>query len=422
MIKTYITGLEQEYGLRLEPIVYLGETIVTEKELLRLWQEYRYLPLRKRLKKIRRRIFTMLKPYKKRRIKELEEQLLAQFKDPNFDWFKEAVILMRAELEPLHEILEQWVTFDVYDLYYQLFREPEIYRTVETALLPENWEEMARQTISVWNQGRILYEDIAPLILFKRALTGMPRMEGRIQHIFIDEAQDYSPFQFEMIRQFFPHCKLTVLGDVNQQLHADLGTADYRTIVDIFTLKSAAMIQLHKSYRSTQEIARFSQQILGLPQDQEMVNRSGEKPQLRMVTRDTVHEELIKGVQELQAKGAQSIAVICKTAAEAAELYRLLQKDVQFHLLTKEDYEFTRETVIIPSYLAKGLEFDAVIVYLNGENAYQPHERNLLYMVCTRALHDLHLYQVGSLSPTIAHIGGEYYTIINPESRADGDR
>lgn len=411
-IRRYITLLEEEYGQRFEPIVYQGETVVSSAELARLWQEYRYLPLRKRLKKIRRRIFTLLKPAKKKRIKELEEQLLAQFKDPNFDWFKEAVLMMRAELEPLNQKLDQWVTIDGVALYYNLFKDPEVIRKVAGELaLPEHWDAFAQQTLRAWEAGRILYEDIAPLMLFKRAITGEGRMEDKIKHIFIDEAQDYSPFQYEVIHQFFPGCKLTVLGDVNQLVHPYLGTSDYKTIAAIFALQTTEMLRLEKSYRSTQEIARFAQQILQIPQESEMVNRTGDKPQVITLPKESVRSMLVQGVQDLRAKGAQSIGIVAKTATEAAELHQLLQQDLTLHLVTKEDYEFKREAVVIPSYLAKGLEFDAILVYLGSTDAYKPHEANLLYMVCTRALHHLYLYQVGALSPWISEIDSEYYQV-----------
>ena len=48
--------------------------------------------------------------------------------------------------------------------------------------------------------------------------------------------------------------------------------------------------------------------------------------------------------------------------------------------------------IIIPAYLSKGLEFDAVIVYNNRENSYRKNERNLLYVACTRAQHELYVY------------------------------
>lgn len=411
MIRNYIARLEQEHGQRFEPVVYQDEEIVSAAQLRYFWNEYQYLPLRKRLKKIRRRIYTMLKPIKKKRIHELKQQLDLQFKKAHIDWFKEAVEMVQAELEPLYQKLDEWMKLDPFELYAELFRSPEAANGVAEGDLPERWNAIAQQTQKAWEEGWIPYEDVAPLVIFHRAMTGEGRLEEAIKHIFIDEAQDYSPFQYELIHRTFPQCKLTLLGDVNQLVHPYLGTADYQTIAEIFGLQKTEMIRLEKSYRSTHEIAAFAQQILQMPEDHEMINRRGEKPQLTLLTERDVQPVLLHGIAEMRAKGAKSIGIVARTAAEAAMLHHLLQDHLSIHLVTKEDGEFTRDAVVIPSYLAKGLEFDAVLVYLGSADAYPDHEMNLLYMVCTRALHYLHLYQVGSSSPWIERMNPEVYAV-----------
>ena len=55
---------------------------------------------------------------------------------------------------------------------------------------------------------------------------------------------------------------------------------------------------------------------------------------------------------------------------------------------------------VLPAYLAKGLEFDAVILAnAGGEHYRDESERLLLYTACTRALHVLRVYCVGEPSP-----------------------
>jgi DNA helicase-2/ATP-dependent DNA helicase PcrA len=50
--------------------------------------------------------------------------------------------------------------------------------------------------------------------------------------------------------------------------------------------------------------------------------------------------------------------------------------------------------IILPSYIAKGLEFDVVLAFNFKVNYNNDIERRLLYIVCTRALHRLVLYSV----------------------------
>ena len=111
-----------------------------------------------------------------------------------------------------------------------------------------------------------------------------------------------------------------------------------------------------------------------------------------------------------------SIAVICKTAAESLSAYERLKERVNLHLVTKDDMEFNKGIIVIPSYLAKGLEFDAVIIYNAGENAYNHEdERKLFYTACTRALHRLQIYYTGKLSPFLSIIDPGLYEHIRKE-------
>ena len=57
------------------------------------------------------------------------------------------------------------------------------------------------------------------------------------------------------------------------------------------------------------------------------------------------------------------------------------------------------EVLIIPVHMAKGLEFDAVLVYGTDQKNYQnADDKRLMYIACTRALHKLSLYYTGDIS------------------------
>ncbi len=79
-------------------------------------------------------------------------------------------------------------------------------------------------------------------------------------------------------------------------------------------------------------------------------------------------------------------------------------------LVTSEDDQFPRGIVIMPSYLAKGLEFDAVLVINVDESNYnRTEERHILYTICTRALHRLNLFYQGKISPFISQLDKALY-------------
>ena len=86
------------------------------------------------------------------------------------------------------------------------------------------------------------------------------------------------------------------------------------------------------------------------------------------------------------------MAVITKDHKEAETLYELIHDEVPISLVDANSVKFQKDLIIIPAYVAKGLEFDSVILYNNRDNSYKKNERNLLYVACTRAQHELYIY------------------------------
>ena len=95
-----------------------------------------------------------------------------------------------------------------------------------------------------------------------------------------------------------------------------------------------------------------------------------------------------------------SLGIVVKTGADAKKLYDLLSKEHNVHLLTQDSTTFTNGVSITPIRMAKGLEFDEVIVPdVDNRNYASDYDRNLLYIACTRAMHKLTLFYTGSASP-----------------------
>ena len=187
-------------------------------------------------------------------------------------------------------------------------------------------------------------------------------------------------------------------------------------------LRQAAtqFVRLEKSYRSTREITEFTHAMLRGGQPVEAIERPGERPRIiKCRGRDSLAEAIAADIRQLQSEGFGSIAVICRTARESWSAFETLRplltpvpsangaprRTGGIRLVTKEQRKFIRGTLVIPSYLAKGLEFEAVIVYDAGAGSYShPDDRLLLYTACTRALHKLHIYHTGETSPLLSDI------------------
>ena len=91
------------------------------------------------------------------------------------------------------------------------------------------------------------------------------------------------------------------------------------------------------------------------------------------------------------AKVFVGIAIITKDDKEAEEVYNMLKDDFDIMLLGGYGH-IKRDLVVVPSYTAKGLEFDSVIIYNDIDNKYTKEDKYLYYVACTRAQHNLIIY------------------------------
>ncbi|WP_458413713.1 RNA polymerase recycling motor HelD [Schinkia sp. CFF1] len=278
--------------------------------------------------------------------------------------------------------------------------------------LPENWPAICSQTITNTMNKRLLFEDATALLYLQDQIEGR-KPNTFIRHLFIDEAQDYTPFQFGFLKQLFPMCQMTILGDYNQAIFSE--TMDSPSIFssNIKDTEKMETIILTKSYRSTQQIVEFTKKLLKGGDVIEPINRMGKKPQYKEVNNlDSLYSQISGRIEQLKENGLETIAVICKTEHESIEAYDQLSKKMKVKRIDKETYSFEKGVVIIPVYLAKGIEFDAVIIPNCSKEVYrEENEQKLLYTACTRAMHELYLFSVGEKSRLLQDVPQELYEI-----------
>ncbi|MGL5316529.1 MAG: 3'-5' exonuclease, partial [Peptostreptococcaceae bacterium] len=192
----------------------------------------------------------------------------------------------------------------------------------------------------------------------------------------------------------------------NQSINPFMNVGDYNNIYNI-SKNDTCIINLTKTYRSTMEITKFARNILNSNISDEYVERHGQEPKVIGFSNESqMSEKLIEDIKNYEQKDYKSIGIIAKTARQTRELYNILKHNgINIKSIEKEDDEYTNGIIVIPSYLAKGLEFDVVFIYeASNKNYNSEDERLLLYTSCTRALHVLNIYYVDKVTSLLENL------------------
>lgn len=242
-------------------------------------------------------------------------------------------------------------------------------------------------------QGNVLeYADVFPLIYCKIRLEGMQPYH-HVKHLVVDEMQDYTPIQYAVLSRLYP-CKKTILGDATQAVNPYSSTA--AEIERVFP--QADVVKLNQSYRSTWEITHFALNIRANP-DLIAMERHGQEPVVKGFGRpEEEGEEIRQLVDRFRGSSYQMMAILCKTRGQAQKVHSLLEAP-DVYLLTEESTHFREGVIIATIPLAKGLEFDEVLVpFASADQYYSELDRSLLYVACTRAMHQLTVTYTGERS------------------------
>lgn len=424
-IDSYRKSLETS-GMQFNEITFRGKTIVTAQQMAyRFYNSDTALRFQNRLEKLKDWLLDEVKEVQKKEWNkqwvEDEMELLSNeayhnarkylaekagfereaIADYEMDPAALAHLLVKQKLKPLRKQIRAYDFIDMKGIYMQLFKDRLQIEQWGKGAIPQEWPNICQLTLERIDEGKLLYEDATPILLLHDLILGF-QTNREIKHIVVDEAQDYSPFQFEYLRRMFPSAKMTVLGDFNQAIFAHASEhTDFQTLKSLYGAEHSEVIYLARSYRSTKPIIEFTRKLV--PNSSHIIpfERDGEPPLLTHVSSsDELHTCITNKTAELQKLGYHSIAIICKSSAESKIAYKALSHIDHIRLLKTSSMEYEQGVVVIPSYLAKGIEFDAVIIYNASEEVYGNERlRRIFYTVCTRAMHYLQLYSVGEFTP-----------------------
>lgn len=251
--------------------------------------------------------------------------------------------------------------------------------------------------------------DLASLAyIYKRVFEKSPLLVD--YHIVIDEAQDYGMMAFRALEFCFANCTYTIMGDVSQNIRYDSGINNWDELRELLLTKDGdAFCTLRKSYRNTVEISKFATRILDHGDFEvypvEPIIRHGNEPYVLQVGRDETVNTIIEMCRTWQQEDHNTIAIVCRDQQEADNVSRTLgAAGLELLDSSMETAEFGNGIMVLPVYMTKGLEFDAVLIYEPTRTSYPVDDRHakLLYVAATRALHELCLVCSGDMTGLVA--------------------
>lgn len=298
--------------------------------------------------------------------------------------------VIKREFTPIREDVKAFGFVDMLATYRTLFK------NWSPKQAPKYWGLISEYTLGNLGKKLLTWEEATPYVYVKEKILG-GNADRSIRHLFIDEAQDYTAFQLAYLKQVFPYTRMTFLGDINQAIYAY--TQDGNPLKSEFE-DGYERIELTKSYRSTKQIVEFTKHFSPTKSAIEPFERNGVKPQLIDVNHQgNIPKQITLTVKELMDRGHETIAIICKTFSASKRLYEQLKHQLDLNHLNENSTTFEKGILILPIYLAKGIEFDAVVLpNVSDAQYFTELEQSLLYTACTRAMHELVMLTVGDYS------------------------
>ncbi len=421
-----IRNLERE-NIDVEDIKIEGFTLYSAKDIRRLYiKDLVKLPINKRKDEIQKYFKGKLKSRLEKFKEEIENEYFFKIKDiksktdlseeeqrkeiiKTYDERDELIKQLKPKaLKVLNSFFKEWKSINPLEGYVRLFNDEEIFVRATDNCIPKKLADYMRDEIN-WNLEKkvIDSDDLTAITYLDIVLNGLST-EGYI-HTVIDEAQDYSFLQMVILKEISKNNSMTIVGDIGQGIYSYKGINSWETLISKVFNDEANYITLTQSYRSTVEIIEFVNIVL----EKQQLNvkpampilRHGMIPKVIEVEDSTEIKVIDSLVEEIHGANKKTIAIVCKDFEQCRSLYKIISKKSAFKwdLVGEEQDNMNIVNLVIPSYMTKGLEFDAVIIYDCDSSNYKDNDldKKLLYVALTRALHMEYILYKGEITPLL---------------------
>ena len=383
-----VETLGNEY-FKMEDLFLMNELVLSKEDIMEMFNiHYKTMPLFRRSKKIKRIIYSKISDARDEKVRFIQKEY-------------EKTVSSLSEAEQGYKIND--LDFN------RRLKIREVIKAVLELKRSLTWLDSGN-CVDLYNKingyKRLTENDLGGILYFKIKLEGI-KISEEIKHVVIDEAQDYNQLQFLVIKELTKCSSLTIVGDSNQRLIPYEGKLPMHDLKNILPHCNVQEFNLNTSYRSTKEIMEYANKYLNAEPIIPLV-RNGEIVTENIIAdKDELKEFILKRVENFKSKTFENIAIICKDIKETEKIFELINEIANVKIIDKENAIYHSGVVVLPSYFAKGLEFDAVIMVLDQPNVIAGAKTNSLqseykqedklrYVMATRALHELHVIQKSS--------------------------
>ncbi|MBW1604816.1 RNA polymerase recycling motor HelD [Lactobacillus sp. Sy-1] len=420
-LANYVANIAAD-DIQFSSIGFRGKPFFTAEDIRSIYQQYpqsmhtsqRILKTKNQLiRTLKRRIHTSIHDnWVNKELESLSEERIRtmmkgkqlrdfQGQDDERDFL--ATKIVKKEYRIIYDAIYNNNFFDPYIQYEQFLKQLDVPDHISN----QEWEQSVKQFSDQLENHQLSLDNAAPQLYLRDLITGEGRNRA-IKYLFIDEMQDYSIAQLVYLRFIFSNAKFNLIGDSEQALFKAVEKPNDLLIkLDAaFKTKHSRLITLRKSYRSTYQITTFAKSLLPDGNEIEAFNRQGPIPEIIVRYDNKVAINSLKASIKQQLLDNGTVAIITKNMDEAKLIYHHLYREFKTTLLDDADRTLPKGAIVLPVYLAKGLEFDSVIGWNVSDKNYDSTDLiGTLYTIATRAMHSLILISIGPVSSLITKAG-----------------
>lgn len=373
----YVEQLENNY-LDVPTVKFFDKEVISAEEIKEYFQKhYAYMPLFRRSQRIKRVIFEKIREKRDEEVRILNKEIAEEKKSLS----KDELLLQESNIEFKRKIRIREIIREVMDTKNRI---SEWIDNEDIVSLYKKFVKIEKLSIA----------DLSPILYLMIKLDGK-KAKNTMRHVIIDEAQDYSKLQFIVVKELTDCKNFTIVGDSNQRLFKFSEVPAMLDLDNIWNETKVEKLNLNKSYRSTYEIMDYANKYLKEEKIVPIV-RSGKAVEVTSASSgEELSSKIISEIEEINKEGLESIAIITRDADQLNRVHSLIKDKVHIAKFDNEYVIYNGGTVIIPSYFAKGLEFDGVIMLDSDGN--DSNEDLIKYIISTRALHSLKVIKLSNI-------------------------